>query len=412
MANIRYNLKNPKSNKPTSIFLIYQIKPTGHNSRLKFYTGHKIIPKHWNKSKMRPINHLDYRPLTNLLDTMRDYLNQTIIEMRIMHDLITPDSLKKKLSTRFQIRQKESKKYHFTKYINEFIDNRKKLPQYKNNTIRAYNLFLSNIKKFDKHTNQTTLIDDLNIDWYESFCAWLYSRGSSANYVNAQTKKLKLFWKNAFLDGVTKNNDYQNEKIRAPARYTLKCYLTDSEIIKIYKYNYPNKYLRNAANLFTIACVTGLRFSDLIGLDYDRDKIIIDSKIYLRVRTQKTDVDVIIPYNPLIDDIIGKYDIIPISNQKLNNYIKICAKLSGITTETLHISYPSGIIKKQYLPKYKIISTHTARRSFVTNMYIKGVPSQYIMRITGHKSEKTFMQYLSLSNIDTAILLSKKIDNK
>ncbi len=44
-------------------------------------------------------------------------------------------------------------------------------------------------------------------------------------------------------------------------------------------------------------------------------------------------------------------------------------------------------------PKYILISSHTARRSFATNLYGK-IPDKTIMAITTHKSYNKFMKYL------------------
>jgi integrase len=41
-----------------------------------------------------------------------------------------------------------------------------------------------------------------------------------------------------------------------------------------------------------------------------------------------------------------------------------------------------------------LLSTHTARRSFATNLFLSGFPAISIMKITGHTTEKSFMKYI------------------
>ena len=53
-------------------------------------------------------------------------------------------------------------------------------------------------------------------------------------------------------------------------------------------------------------------------------------------------------------------------------------------------------------PKYKLIMTHTARRSGVTNMYKQGIPTIDIMKITGLTKESPFMRYIKISQEETA----------
>ncbi|NVN97052.1 tyrosine-type recombinase/integrase, partial [Candidatus Nomurabacteria bacterium] len=56
-------------------------------------------------------------------------------------------------------------------------------------------------------------------------------------------------------------------------------------------------------------------------------------------------------------------------------------------------------------PKFNLISTHTARRSGATNMYLAGIPTLSIMKITGHRTEKAFMRYIQMTEEDNAIKL-------
>ncbi len=59
------------------------------------------------------------------------------------------------------------------------------------------------------------------------------------------------------------------------------------------------------------------------------------------------------------------------------------------------------------MPKYRLMTTHTARRSFATNMYLKGVPSYIIMQITGHRTESAFLKYIKISNYMAANEIEK-----
>ena len=50
-------------------------------------------------------------------------------------------------------------------------------------------------------------------------------------------------------------------------------------------------------------------------------------------------------------------------------------------------------INEENIPFYKRISSHTARRSFITIMLNQGVPAKVIMSITGHTSLSVFIAY-------------------
>ena len=55
--------------------------------------------------------------------------------------------------------------------------------------------------------------------------------------------------------------------------------------------------------------------------------------------------------------------------------------------------------------KWQLLETHTARRSFATNMYKMGVPSITIMNITAHKTESAFLTYIKVTPNEHAKIL-------
>ncbi|MBX9448811.1 MAG: tyrosine-type recombinase/integrase [Taibaiella sp.] len=57
--------------------------------------------------------------------------------------------------------------------------------------------------------------------------------------------------------------------------------------------------------------------------------------------------------------------------------------------------------------KAKLLTTHVARRSFATNLFLAKVPVKQIMDLTGHKSIKQFFEYISYDKLENAMLLSE-----
>src|SRR5690606_15047234 len=88
-----------------------------------------------------------------------------------------------------------------------------------------------------------------------------------------------------------------------------------------------------------------------------------------------------------------------------NNYIKEVAQLAQINEETWKSETRGTIKKSSKIARWKRVGTHTARRSFATNMYIAGVPPLTIMKFTGHKSYKSFMLYIILPPEEEARIL-------
>jgi len=123
----------------------------------------------------------------------------------------------------------------------------------------------------------------------------------------------------------------------------------------------------------------------------------------IKITTAKTGETVIIPIHTVVKRIVDHYGGFPpsISNQKTNENLKTIMEIAGFDSDVIVTEYRGGknkrtdIVKK----KYELITTHTARRSFATNMYLSGdVPVHSIMKITGHRTERSFLTYIVLEN--------------
>ena len=67
--------------------------------------------------------------------------------------------------------------------------------------------------------------------------------------------------------------------------------------------------------------------------------------------------------------------------------------------ESVIVTKYRGLEKVEFLePKYNFISSHTARRTFVTLSLEKGMRPETVMSITGHKDYKTFKKYIKLTD--------------
>lgn len=178
-------------------------------------------------------------------------------------------------------------------------------------------------------------------------------------------------------------------------------FLDNDEIQAFYDVKLKSKALDIARDNFIIGLRSGLRVSDyLVGLHKDHLK---SGKIMLE--TQKTKTKVMIPVHPQVREILMKWNGLPpkIHGNHLGERIKKIAKKAGINQKIF-----GGVIKKIELwdktevrrkvfgeyEKWELIVTHTARRSFATNLYLDGVDNQTIMEVGGWSSEKMMLHYV------------------
>ena len=183
-------------------------------------------------------------------------------------------------------------------------------------------------------------------------------------------------------------------------------YLTEAEIAKIYALDLSEDWrLQNVRDWFIIACEMGLRYSDWSSIDLSK---IENDRI--EIVQHKTGDRAIIPLSltkyfwQIVKRRENKLPRI-YTNQECNRSVKNIAKLAHIT-ELQTVSYTkAGVQKTEHLAKHEMISTHTARRTFATNMFLRNMPISLIMSITGHKTEKAFLLYVKAGMNEKAEML-------
>ena len=145
--------------------------------------------------------------------------------------------------------------------------------------------------------------------------------------------------------------------------------------------------------MFCFACFTGQRFSDISRFDKNHFR---DNK--WQFNAFKTKKKTVVPFEGFIANaipILEKYNFnLPIiSNQKFNNYLKEFGELAELNNNVRKLRY-TGIKEIEFLqPKYEYMSSHMARRTFVTIMIEKGVPLTIIQKITQHADIRTLVKY-------------------
>jgi integrase len=134
----------------------------------------------------------------------------------------------------------------------------------------------------------------------------------------------------------------------------------------------------------------------------------------IEIETKKTRESVLIPMHPVVKQIFEKQEgklPKPLTNQKMNEYLKeIGQMIEGLNTKTFKTITQGGFEKTTQIEKYKRITTHTARRSFASNLYLRGTPVLTIMKITTHKTEKSFHQYIKINSEEHADIIRMQWD--
>ena len=261
-------------------------------------------------------------------------------------------------------------------------------------TIMQYRQMQSGVVEF-LHTQKVKdlKIQDLNKEFYDQYVMFLNSKGYKLNNVGKHIKNLKAVINWLPLKQRIDCEFVAPRKCPKLAEEVDNVYLSTEELQKIQNVELKQDYLDRVRDQFILLAWTGCRYSDLDKLA-DPESM---ERGYFELEQKKTGTKVCIPVFPAVRSIFEKYNgVLPsvISNQKFNVFLKEICKLAGIDSMESITHTIGGKRVKETSPKYELVSAHTARRSFATNMFESGAPALVIMQITGHKTEKAFLSYI------------------
>lgn len=286
----------------------------------------------------------------------------------------------------------------FHVFATEYLSNCKKSDTYKKSLQNA----VSHLQRFSD-TMCLSVFTDLNEQIMEDFTYYLRDLNLMPATVKTNINRIKYLIQKARKAGYVTNTAVDDYNVADEEAVSV--FLTMREIFKIYQYSNLTPREIEIKDYFTIGCLTALRFSDYSRLqpkNFIRNKIVI--------KTKKTNTPVQIPMHPIVREIIMKYNRhlpVPPSLQHFNREIKIICKKAGIRKKVLYERTKGQKRISKLLPKYEFISSHTARRSAATNMYLAGILPFRIMLITGHKTEKSFFRYIRISRDENVKVLSR-----
>lgn len=181
-------------------------------------------------------------------------------------------------------------------------------------------------------------------------------------------------------------------------------FLDWEELMNVYTFPIPasKNYLERVRDVFCFCCFTSLRYSDVANLKRSGVK---ENRI--EVTTIKTIDSLTIDLNDTAKSILKKYEgesfphnrALPvISNQRMNEYVKELGELCGIKDPVTKVYLKGSKRIEEVFPKYALLSTHTARRTFISNAIMMGIPPQVVMKWTGHSDYKAMKPYIDIAD--------------
>jgi integrase len=394
---IKFYLETNKTTRhgdsPVYMYITYE----GKRIR-KPVSGVHVKEKNWDKVKERirrppkanPFDEIEsFNNRLDFIETQIKLINQTAFDRRTR---LTENYILDRLNDESLLKTDQ---FDFFNASTQYLESIK--PVKAARTITNKTTVFNFLKEFQKATSYELTFHQMNIEFFDALRKYAFEkRKIGDNYFAKIIAVLKTFLNWAYERDYIKHQEFK--KFKASERETEIICLTLEEFLALYKHKFKSNRLARVRDVFIFGCSTGLRFSDLIS--------ILPSDIqgeFIVKNIQKTQENSMIPLNKYSKDILKNYEntvheILPkVSHQKFNQYLKECCKEVGIDTPISITKFSGSKRKHSVHPKYELITSHTARKTFTTLSLLMGVPERVVKNITGHKKEENFKRYVNFT---------------
>ena len=390
----KFNLREPKSNKPTNIYLVCRID----RKQIRLSTGVKVYPEHWNVKKQEAYIGCRLSELDNLNNTI---VNTKIIEIknrflqykRYLCDNPNEIGNSVKILKKFIYKDTMEKEKQNINAVH-WLRNTLALDRTIKDSTRAD--YVKQIKFFEAFLNEVgkypISFSDINLPLIKDYESYLFNKEvgkgktTKTTTVGNKVEKIICILKRAEQQGMIDIHESKLDKYKKPQSRQgdeNEIYLTEDEIDKIYALRLTGRE-EEVRDLFVLQCWIGQRFSDTQAINEGIIKEAPNGKgKVIEIVQEKKTHRVSIPLLPVAIDILNKYkNGFPIyTNQTALNYLKNIGEKAGITRLHNVTEDRGGEVVTTQVKAYELIGTHTARRSFICNMLKHGYDSHILSLI-------------------------------
>lgn len=396
---INFELRKEKVTKDglTPIQIVVRAK----GIRIRKNTGLSTKEVFWNGSRVKPGNKKEvnnYQVINNELQKIEGRVSDIFLFLRINKLEFSQKLFLDKYESKEEITV--SPELDFFKCFDDYIDKGKPIKTY--NTIKGQVTVRNYLEIFAKEKGFKITFDIIDEGFFELLRDYSYqTKEIKQNYFCKIIKVLKSFLNWATDKGYNSARDF--EKFKASDHDIDIIYLSFEELMKLYKKDMKSDKLSQVRDFYCMGCFTGLRFSDLSKLHLAN---ISDDHIVISIQKTKTQNHAI-KLNKYAKEILNKYkgtiyEPLPvISSQKFNEYIKDCCELAEIN-QSFTIHWFVGNQKKSLTqPKHRFITSHTARKTFITNSLLLGMEPKAIKKIANIKKDAVLDKYMKVTEAFT-----------
>lgn len=418
-----FNLRQVKEEKPTPIYLVVRL----NGKQYKYPIGCKVLPSQWSKKMERPIISSYISRLDNKNNSItHKKIQATELQLKEIFNYLCSNPDEENVLEVFNSKLNNKKNMTTKNNTNVILDLRKLIEdkRIKDSSKRQYQYEMNMFEKFIEERNGSNRIDwdSINLQLlldYQSFLSKQTVKHRKTgeeitleeNTIQQHMIKIYTIFKDAEKVGLidlmdTKIYKLKDDKKKKDKTYENQIYLTDEELDSM-KSLLLTGIEEQVRDLFVFQCEIGQRFEDINGIS----PIIEGDKI--RIFQKKTGKSIYAPLTDYCLSIISKYEgkLPKIANSIANKHLKAIGKKANINRMVECNELRDGKNYSYQIEAYKMIGTHTARRSFISNE-LKDTDSAIIKKVTGHTTDSAFNRYNRLNSIEASDIILKNRSNK
>jgi integrase len=374
--------------------------------RIAYQTGERIEATKWNDDLQRvKKNVLNAADINDALDAIAAAAKSAEREARQTGAVLTKEELKNRLDI---VTGRQTAKTTFFEIYDHFTATESKMKSWTKGTHTKLSTIRRQLVAFEewqRKIKKSYSIDlrEVNEDFFTELIEFWQTEYDLRNSTIQKNIHILRWFFNWCLKKNLMPASFKGVKVDLKQTKKKIIFLDLAELKQIKNCEIPSqqKYLDRTRDIFIFQCFTGLRYSDLKNLkasDIKNGCLEISSTI-------KTQERVSIELNATTSDILNKYSeyqaatgyALPVPvNQDYNKFLKKLAKLAGLNEKIILVHYAGDQRIEQTFEKWQLISSHSARRSFITNGLALGIGSEVLRSWTGHKSEESFRAYYEI----------------
>lgn len=252
----------------------------------------------------------------------------------------------------------------------------------------AYSFFTDiadyRLAKFKKFISADLDWNDITDSMLMDYVEHLEDEDVANNTIRTYLIGLKSAIKEAGIRGYKITASDTDMILRRKISDSVSIYLTEEELSKIENVQLSPR-LDAVRVKFLIGAYTGARYSDFSRLSSED---IVDG--YIRYVAEKCSNLVYVPVHSKLKDLLNRFSD-DVSVDQINRLMPVIAKMAGIDSDTSIVRGDKKMVGK----KFEFVKSHTARRTFATNVYLSGEYDAFeISKFLGHGSVETTKKYI------------------